>query len=136
MNAPAPHMHPVVAKGEAIHVHGLRLWAHVGVLEQERDLGQWFELTFSLWHDLGPAGRGDDLALSLDYGLAIQALQEQARSIRCLTLEHYAERIMERIDQLYGPVTQRVILGKCAAPVSGFGGLVQVERWRHAPAGG
>ena len=136
MSPPAKPLHPSLPGREAIHVQGLRLWAHVGVLEQERELGQWFELAFSLFHDLGPAGLSDDLALSLDYGLAIQALQEQARLVRCLTLEHYAERIMERIEQLYGPVTQRVILTKCAAPVSGFSGLVQVERWRHAPATG
>ncbi len=47
---------------EAIHLHALRLWAHVGVLERERELGQWFELSLSLWHDLGPAGRSDDLS--------------------------------------------------------------------------
>ena len=118
---------------EAIHQQGLRLWAHVGVLEQERELGQWFELSLSLWHDLGPAGRSDQLTLSLDYSLAIQALQQQARTIRCLTLEHYAERMMECVEGLYGPVTQRLILSKCAAPVPGFNGLVQVERWRHGP---
>jgi dihydroneopterin aldolase len=121
------------AAAGAIHVHGLRLWAHVGVLEQERERGQWFEVSLSLWHDLGPAGRSDDLSRRLDYSLAIRALQEQARSIRCLTLEHYAERIMDRVEALYGPVPQRLILGKCAAPVPGFTGLVQVERWRHAP---
>ncbi|MDM7937852.1 MAG: dihydroneopterin aldolase [Cyanobium sp. CZS 48M] len=118
---------------EAIHLQGLRLWAHVGVLERERELGQWFELSLSLWHDLGPAGRSDQLTLSLDYSLAIQALQQQARTVRCLTLEHYAERMMECVEQLYGPITQRLILSKCAAPVPGFSGLVQVERWRHGP---
>ncbi|CAK6698283.1 Dihydroneopterin aldolase [Synechococcus sp. CBW1107] len=134
---PLPAPGPPAGPGrEAIHLHALRLWAHVGVLERERELGQWFELSLSLWHDLGPAGRSDDLRDSLDYSLAIRALQEQARTIRCLTLEHYAERMMECLEQLYGPVTQRLILTKCAAPVPGFSGLVQVERWRHrAPAG-
>ncbi len=134
--SPLPAARPPARPGlDAIHLRALRLWAHVGVLERERELGQWFELSLSLWHDLGPAGRSDDLGDSLDYSLAIRALQEQARTIRCLTLEHYAERMMDCIEQLYGPVTQRLILGKCAAPVPGFSGLVQVERWRHgAPA--
>ncbi len=117
--------------GDAIHVRGLRLWAHVGVLERERQLGQWFELDLSLWHDLGPAGRSDDLGLSLDYGCAITALQALSRELRCLTLEHYAERLMDRLEQLYGPVPQRIELTKCAAPLPGFGGRVSVERWRH-----
>jgi dihydroneopterin aldolase len=29
---------------DAIQVRGLRLWAHVGVLDFERRDGQWFEL--------------------------------------------------------------------------------------------
>jgi len=114
-------------------VLGLRLWAHVGVLKEERQLGQAFELAFSLWHDLEPAGRSDDLSLSLDYALGIQALQAQARELRCLTLEHYAEQVMDRLEQLYGPVPLRVEICKCQAPVPGFGGSVSVERWRHRP---
>lgn len=116
---------------DAIHVRGLRLWAHVGVLEEERRLGQWFELAFTLRHPLAAAGRHDDLSLSLDYALGIQALQAQARELRCLTLEHYAERVMDRLEQLYGPVPQRLELCKCRAPVAGFRGSVCVERWRH-----
>ena len=64
-----------VGSGDRILVRGLRLWAHVGVLEQERLLGQWFELDFSLAWDLAGAGASDQLELSLDYSLAITALQ-------------------------------------------------------------
>ena len=44
---------------DAIHVRGLRLWAHVGVLEQERRDGQWFSLDISLWSDLSSAAASD-----------------------------------------------------------------------------
>ncbi|WP_259700877.1 MULTISPECIES: dihydroneopterin aldolase [Synechococcales] len=117
---------------DAIHVSGLRLWAHVGVLERERELGQWFELEFSLWHNLEAAGRSDDLSCSLDYGLAIQALQHLAVGLRCHTIERFAERVMDELERLYGAVPQRVLLTKCQAPVAGFHGRVAVERWRHA----
>jgi 7,8-dihydroneopterin aldolase/epimerase/oxygenase len=120
---------------DAIHVAGLRLWAHVGVLERERELGQWFELEFSLWHDMAAAGRSDDLAQSLDYGVAIQALQQLARGLRCHTIEHFAERVMDRLEELFGPVPQRLVLSKCLAPVPGFRGRVAVERWRHGGKG-
>ena len=46
---------------DRILVRGLRLWAHVGVLEQERLLGQWFELDLSLGFDLAAAGASDQL---------------------------------------------------------------------------
>ena len=117
---------------DAIHVRGLRLWAHVGVLEQERELGQWFELEFSLWADLSSAGRSDDLADSHDYALAISALQRLAGQLRCRTLEQFAERALDQLERLYGPLPLRVQVLKCRAPVAGFSGSVAVERWRHA----
>ena len=116
---------------EAIHIRELRLWAHVGVLEQERRNGQWFSLDISFWLDLSRAAAADDLASSLDYSVAIQALQGLARDIRCLTIEHFSEQVLDRLEQLYGPVPVRLTLSKCAAPVPGFDGRVAVERCRH-----
>lgn len=131
-------MIPAAAPGSApqppadrILVRDLRLWAHVGVLEEERQLGQWFELDLELAVDLAAAGAADALELSLDYSRAITALQRQARTVRCLTLEHYAERILTLLEELYGPVPMRLELRKCRAPVPGFTGTVAVRRSRH-----
>ncbi|WP_411867190.1 dihydroneopterin aldolase [Vulcanococcus limneticus] len=131
-------MIPAAAPGSApqppadrILVRDLRLWAHVGVLEPERQLGQWFELDLELAVDLAAAGAADALELSLDYSRAITALQQQARTVRCLTLEHYAERILTLLEELYGPVPMRLELRKCRAPVPGFTGTVAVRRSRH-----
>ncbi len=131
-------MIPAAAAGSApqppadrILVRDLRLWAHVGVLEEERQLGQWFELDLELAVDLAAAGAADALELSLDYSRAITALQQQARTVRCLTLEHYAERILTLLEELYGPVPMRLELRKCRAPVPGFTGTVAVRRSRH-----
>jgi dihydroneopterin aldolase len=116
---------------DRILVRGLRLWAHVGVLERERLLGQWFELDFSLDWDLAAAGAADALEHSLDYSQAITALQRLAGELRCLTLEQFSERILDRLEQLYGPVPTRLELRKCHAPVPGFDGVVGVQRSRH-----
>ena len=118
---------------DRIVVRQLRLWAHVGVLPFERELGQWFELDLELALDLAAAGRSDDLGLSLDYSRAIAALQCQAAELRCLTLEHYSERILDLLEDLHGPVPTRLELRKCAAPVPGFSGVVAVRRRRHWP---
>jgi dihydroneopterin aldolase len=125
---------PPAPGGDRVVVRGLRLWAHVGVLERERQLGQWFELDFSLSWDLAAPGSSDDLSGSLDYSRAIIALQAQARSIRCLTLEHWSEQILSLLEELYGPVPVWLELRKCAAPVPGFSGIVAVQRTRHWPA--
>ncbi|MFM8525936.1 MAG: dihydroneopterin aldolase [Cyanobacteriota bacterium] len=130
---PEPAPDAAVVPNDRIVVRQLRLWAHVGVLPFERERGQWFELDLELALDLAPAGRTDDLSLSLDYSQAIGALQRQAAELRCLTLEHYSERILDRLEDLHGPVPTRLELRKCAAPVPGFAGIVGVRRQRHWP---
>ena len=108
-----------------------RLWAHVGVLEQERLHGQWFDLDLELAVDLTAAAASDRLADTLDYSRLITGLQALARECRCHTLEHFSERILAVAEELYGPVPIRLQLSKCAPPVDGFTGLVAVVRRRH-----
>lgn len=116
---------------DRIVVRGLRLWAHVGVLEAERQLGQWFELDLELVWNVAAAAADDDLTRSLDYSRAIVALQLQARTIRCLTLEHWSERIFLLLEQLYGAMPMALELRKCQAPVPGFSGTVALRRRRR-----
>ena len=116
---------------DCIGVRELRLWAHVGVLEHERRDGQWFSLDFSVQLDLKAASVADDLSRSLDYGVAIQALQSLSQQVRCLTIEHFSEQMLDRLETLYGPIPVWLRLTKCAAPVPGFNGRVFVERSRH-----
>ena len=119
---------------DQILVRGLRLWAHVGVLTHERELGQWFEVDLALSVDLTAAARRDALSDTLDYSQLITALQQQARSIRCLTLEHYSERMLDLAQSLYGAVPIALELRKCSAPVPGFSGVVAVRRQRFTTA--
>ncbi|WP_438982665.1 dihydroneopterin aldolase [Vulcanococcus sp.] len=119
---------------DCVVVRGLRLWAHVGVLEHERQMGQWFELDFSLGCNLSAAAAADGLEQSLDYSLAIQALQLDASRVRCLTLEHWSDKIFEVLEDLYGSVPIWLELRKCQAPVPGFYGIVAVQRSRRWPS--
>ena len=116
---------------DAILVRDLRLWAHVGVLEHERRDGQWFSVDLTLNLDLSRAAVDDDLSASLDYSPSIKALQQLAAEIRCLTIEHFSEQMLNRLETLHGPVPIWLRLTKCAAPVPGFTGQVAVERRRH-----
>ena len=119
---------------DRIIVKDLRLWAHVGVLEQERLLGQWFALDFWLAHDLQRAGQSDALVDTLDYAEAVQLIRELTASLRCQTLEHFSERIFDVMQQRYGRISMGLELRKLKAPISGFAGTVAVQRERHADA--
>ncbi len=118
--------------GDAVHVEGLKIWARVGVLPEERSLGQWFALDLTIWLDLAPPGQSDDLNLTVDYGHAIAAIQTCAEQVVCHTVECFSERILDRMEQLFGSRTIRLVLRKCHPPIPGFTGSISVERWRTA----
>ncbi len=115
----------------AIEVKDIRLWAHVGVLEQERISGQLFSLDFKLWLELDEAAQKDDLSASADYSLAISDIHQLCFELRCLTIEHFSEKILDCLDRIYGPVPMKVFLRKCSPPIPGFSGSVAVERRRN-----
>ena len=119
----------------AIHVNGVSLWSHVGLLQQERLNGQQFLLDFSIWLDLDIASKNDNLDESADYSLAIKSIQQLSFEINCLTIEHYSEKILDTLEDLYGSVPMRVLLCKCSPPVNGFNGTVSVEKIRNTQAG-
>ena len=116
---------------DRIRVRDLRIWAHVGVLDQEREHGQWFRLCFAIAADLSATARSDDLEGGYDYGLGIAALQQRSRSLRCRTLEHAADQLLDRLESLYGPVGLWLEIEKCRVPVPGFNGRVAVSRQRR-----
>ena len=113
---------------DRIVVRGLRLFAHVGVLEHERELGQWFELDFELGWDLREAAAEDDLSKTLDYSSAILLIQNQTRSVRLGTMEGWSEEIKDLLFSVYGEVPLCLRLRKCSPPISGFTGITEIRR--------
>lgn len=53
---------------DRITLTGIRAWAHHGVLEHERELGQRFVVDVTLEVDLRAAGASDELGDTVDYG--------------------------------------------------------------------
>ena len=117
----------------AIHVRDINLWAHVGVIEQERVFGQMFLLDFSLWLNMESVALNDELSQTADYSLAINDLQQFSFQLTCHTIEHFSELILNRLESIYGPLPMQVFLRKCSPPIPGFTGFVGVERFRHSP---
>ncbi len=114
-----------------IHIRNINLWSHVGVLEKERIHGQSFLLDISLWLDLDEAAKLDDLKFSIDYSIVIKLIQKYSSEIKCFTIEHYSEKILDIIQSLYGKLPVKIHLKKCSPPVNGFNGDVSIERSRY-----
>ena len=116
---------------DQIHVRGLRLWSHVGVLEHERIQGQWFELDFSLGLNLEESAIKDELSLTSDYSIGINELQKLSFQINCLTIEAYSQKILDLLENIYGKVPIKIYLRKCSPPIAGFTGFIEIERSRN-----
>ncbi len=120
-------------KLSSIHVQSINLWSHVGVLPKERLLGQPFLLDFIIWIDLESAALEDDLSKTADYSLAVKSIQQLSLDINCLTIEHFSELILEKLEALYGVVPIEIFLKKCNPPIDGFSGSVSIKRSRNIP---
>ena len=115
----------------AIHIKGLNLWAHVGVLESERIHGQSFLLDISFWLDLDESSKLDHLDKSIDYGEVIKVIKNLSFEIKCLTIEYFSDQILNLLETLYGPVPIHIVLTKCSPPIHGFSGSVLIEKKRN-----
>ena len=60
-------------QGSRIEVRGLRVMGTHGVLPEEHSRAQPFEVDLDVWVAMGPAGRSDDLADTVDYGRLVEA---------------------------------------------------------------
>ncbi len=78
-----------------------------GVLPEERELPQPFEIDMDLYLDLAPAGRSDDLVDTADYARAAEVAAGVVAGEHCALLETLAERIAEAVlaDHRVGSVT-------------------------------
>lgn len=83
-----------------IQISGLKVWAHHGVFEFERQLGQEFVIDATVWVDL-PSAFNDDLAKTVNYGELATLLVLNAKQNPVDLLETLAERL-GRVALAYG----------------------------------
>ena len=118
---------------DAICLSGLSFYAYHGVAVEERSLGQRFVVDVRLELDLGPAGRSDNLELTVDYAELWQAVSAAVQGPPLKLLESVGERvaatILDRFERV-GRVWVR--LSKPGAPIAGAStGAVAVELTRE-----
>lgn len=92
-----------------MELRGLRILGRHGVLAEEHERAQPFEVDLDLELDLRPAGASDDLADTVDYGAVIEAVVAEVAGEHSDLLEHLAERIARRaLDTSDRPEVQAV----------------------------
>ena len=95
---------------DTIELCGLRVVGTHGVLPEERERAQPFEVDIGLEVDLRPAGRSDNLADTVDYAAIAGAVAAEIGGAHADLLEHLAERIARAALQTGGPTVLGVFV--------------------------
>ena len=111
-----------------LKIENIKLWARVGVLDAERQLGQLFSLDIFLWADFEKCTANDDINKTVDYSKLVEILKDQSKKIYCFTIEKYSKEILEIIDEEFKLSKIEIILTKCNPPITGFDGKVSIVR--------
>ena len=111
-----------------LKIENIKIWARVGVLEKERQLGQLFSLKIFLWSDFNDCEKNDDLSMTIDYSVLIQAIKLHAIDFSCFTIEKYSKEILELIKERFTPNRIKIVLTKCNPPINGFDGEISIVR--------
>ena len=111
-----------------LKIENIKLWARVGVLDEERKLGQLFSLDIFLWTDFEKCTANDDIKKTVDYSKLVKILKDQSKKIYCFKIEKYSNEILEIINQEFQLSKIKIILTKCNPPITGFDGKVSIIR--------
>ena len=111
-----------------LKIENIKLWARVGVLDEERELGQQFSLDIFLWTDFEECTANDDIKKTVDYSKLVEILKGQSKKIYFFTIEKYSKAILEIIDSEFKLSKIKIILTKCKPPIIGFDGKVSIVR--------
>ena len=111
-----------------LKIENIKLWARVGVLDEERELGQLFNLDVFLWTDFEKCTANDDIKKTVDYSKLVEILKNHSKKISCFTIEKYSNTILEIIDKEFKLSKIKIILTKCNPPITGFDGKVSIVR--------
>jgi dihydroneopterin aldolase len=78
---------------DRITLTGLRVRAHHGVFDAERETGQTFVVDVTVFADLAPAAAGDELARTVHYGELAEAVVAAVERDPVDLIETVAERV-------------------------------------------
>ncbi len=121
--------------GDTIRLTGLRIFAHHGVLDFERENGQEFVVDLEIAVDLAPAAASDDVTKTIHYGELAEAVYAAVQADAVDLIETVAERVAAIALGYERAESVTVTIHKPAAPITVPFGDVSVTITRSRPAG-
>lgn len=103
---------------DRIELRGLRALGIHGALPEERGRPQPFEIDLDVGADLGPAGRSDDLADTIDYGALVDRAVAVVTTESHVLLERLAQRVADEVLAEPRARSVTVVVRKLRPPVA------------------
>lgn len=120
---------------DSIRLTGLRIFAHHGVLDFERENGQEFIIDLEIAVDLAPAAASDDVTKTIHYGELAEAVYAAVQADTVDLIETVAERVAAIALSYERAALVTVTIHKPAAPITVPFGDVSVTITRSRPLG-
>ena len=120
---------------DSIRLTGLRIFAHHGVLDFERENGQEFIIDLEIAVDLAPAAASDDVTKTIHYGELAEAVYAAVQADAVDLIETVAERVAAIALSYERAVRVTVTIHKPAAPITVPFGDVSVTITRSQSTG-
>ena len=118
---------------DQLHINAFRCYGYTGYLPEETRLGQWFEVSLTLWLDLTEAAESDRLDDTVDYRQVIEAVRAVVEQQVFKTVERLAGAIAQVLLELATFSQVQVRLTKLSPPIPNFNGSITVELTRPIP---
>ena len=119
-----------------VRVRNLLIYGRHGVTPEEQAVGRPFEVDVELALDLRPAGEGDDLEATVDYGRLCALVGRVNEGGPYRLLEAFAERIAKEALRRFPASAVTVRVRKPHPPVGMLVGAAEVEITRAAHESG
>lgn len=114
-----------------VRLNDIVLFAHLGVSEAERAVGQRIHIDLDLEADLAEAGRSDALGDTLNYEAVYQLVESVVEGSRYRLLEALAVSVIDRIFAEFPAVSIRIRVRKPNVPFAGSLASAEVELVRN-----
>ena len=118
---------------DRIRLTGLRIFAHHGVLDFERENGQEFIIDLEIAVDLAPAAASDDVTKTIHYGELAEAVYAAVQADAVDLIETVAERVAALALGYERALQVTVTIHKPAAPITVPFGDISVTITRSRP---
>jgi len=110
-----------------ISLENIRLYGYHGASENERELGQRFEIDVEITADLADAVRSDDMRRTVNYEEVYRLVESEVVGQRYHLLEAMADKICRDVMRQFGATSVTVRIRKPSVPIAGSIDHVEVE---------